>query len=700
MPGSKSASFPLFRILIAYIAGITAGINWFPARYEGLFLGIVIALGSLLALYLFLYQKTTFLKGWFVAPGLIYPLFIMLGVYLTLKADPRTNPCYFASRHAVQLVITAEEPGYIHGKNLRFRAHVLEAIDRQGKVRTAEGFLMMIIKDTTCIVPAGRRFLIPARYTPISAPSNPAAFDYQSFQAIHQVFHQCSLQREELYSLRGQDAANLTTFAFKIQAMGAGVIERTIHGQGASSFLSAMVTGQRSGLPAMLYQSFSRTGTVHIISISGMHVHIVFTLLGWLVYGFKRAPSLFMRIFRKGFLISLIWFYALISGLSPAVCRCALMIMLIVCTEHLDYKVAGPLMLSLSAFLMLLVQPWLLADMGFQLSYLAVAGLHTFQSPVKKLIYFNHPLLRAFWDLSSTSIAAQVFTFPVCLWYFHQFPVYFLFANLLIIPLTGLMLYLGIGLLVLAWFPWIKHIIGFLYEYMYRVMSWALNFFSGLPGSVVEGIYINLSCLILLSLLILSFHSWLAQRNRTNLYMMLMTAGLVLGQNLLSQVFTLYQQKIIFLSAPRQTGICLVQGIQAYLYEPGPLDRKSYEMIYKPALACLGVHSVVWVQGNLSQTNLNIHHSEICFHGWIIHLLNGPGTCRDYPGRQNRQYIFYTQNNYLPEAGELANEHPVQVISGNRNSASCILKTTALCTALKIPCRNLRLQGGLMITMN
>lgn len=700
MTGIRPAGFPLFRILIAFSTGISIGMTWFPIAYFTLLLVVLVLLMAILTLYLLFFHQSTFLSAWYIAPLCIYPLFIVLGIYLTLNADPRTGPGYFAGLHAQGLVISAEEPAYVHGRYLRFRAQVMEVTDLKGVPAHARGYLLMNIRDTTLNIAAGQRFLIPANYKEIPPPLNPASFDYQAFEAIHQVFHQCTLQVQDLHYLRGRDALNLTTLAFRIQELGARLLTAHIHGQGPASFLSAMVTGQRSGLPAMLYQSFSRTGTVHIISISGMHVQIVYTLLSLLVSRFKKSERLYLRIFRKVFLISFIWFYALISGFSPAVCRCALMIMLLICTEHRDYKVAGPLMLSLSAFLLLLVQPWLLADMGFQLSYLAVAGLYAFQAPIKGLLSFNHPLLKAFWNLSSTSIAAQIFTFPVCLWYFHQFPVYFLFANLVIIPLTGLMLYLGIALLALGWLPLIGALLSLFYENLYTGMSWILNFFSALPGSVIEGIYPGPFMLVLLSLFIFSFHSWLGIRNKTTLVQMLMLGGLMLMYNMVSQGMLLWQRKILFLAIRQSESICLIQGQQAYLCVPELPDKNLYDLVYKPALASLGVHGVCQAGVGFKQRDLQISRDQIRFKDWTIFLKGQPTAATPDLLPEKAHALIYTENNYILTTRELAGQHPGLVISGNTNSASSILKTSALCRALHIPCTSLRVQGGTLISVN
>ena len=122
--------------------------------------------------------------------------------------------------------------------------------------------------------------------------------------------------------------------------------------------------------------------------------------------------------------------------------------------------------LAASAFLLLCYNPYFLWDVGFQLSYLAVVGIVVFQKPLYNLMYIKNKWVDKVWQLIAVSLAAQVFTFPICIYYFHQFPVLFLIANIIAVPLSGIILYAEIGLLAFSWVPflgiWLGKLVGWM----------------------------------------------------------------------------------------------------------------------------------------------------------------------------------------------------------------------------------------------
>lgn len=614
--------FPIFRILLSYGVGIIFGILYSPARFIHLFACMQVILILFLIVYLINYKRINTLRFWYLPALAVYLFFILAGIYNILLNDPRTHSDYFANRRFSSLLITADEPGYNHGRYLRFKAIINGGFEKtldHRFYRQASGLLMVSLKDTSQIIKNGDVLLIPNTCSLIPGLKNPAGFDYAGFENNHQIYHQCLIPEGEIIRLQGRHS--IRSWAFYIQAQAGLIINKNIKNQAAASFLDAMIAGLRSNLPAQLYTAFSRTGTVHIISISGMHVQIVYFMLGWLVFFLKKSKYRTLRTIRKLFLISTIWLYAMISGFSPAVCRCALAITLMILTENFDRKVAGPLMLSLSAFLLLLIQPWLLADMGFQLSYLAVAGLHLFQSGIYKLINFPNRLLRQVWNLCSTSIAAQVLTFPLCLYYFHQFPVYFLFANLLIIPLTGLILYVGLALLVFSLIPFLEKIIILAYNYLYQLMSWLLDTISNLPGSVVENIYPGAVTISLIMLLILVTHSYITTKKIKALREVLVICCLIAVSNLYVTLQACQIHKILFLDTQKANGLCFLDGTNAWLMGPKLPDSLTYERIYKPALASMNILHVHLMGEKFHSAHLQVNHNLISFYAADLRIV-------------------------------------------------------------------------------
>jgi len=672
---------------------------------------------AMLLLYLIFYQQIKTLRYWYLPALLVYPFFVVAGIFLTLLNDPRTRSDYFPKQHLKFLVITADEPGYIHGKFLRFKAVVnagATAINRtaisQSDYREASGLIMISMTDTTWHVNNGDVFLIPDSANLISGPKNLAGFDYQYFEGIHQVFYQCTLSAGEFIPLPARHS--LRSWAFGLQAVCGQIIGNYITDVSAAAFLTAMIAGLRTNLPPQLYTAFSRTGTVHIISISGMHVQIVYFLLGGLIFLIRKTKNRGLILFRKLFLTVLIWIYAMISGFSPAVCRCALAITLLIFTENMDRKVAGPLMLSLSAFLMLLYQPWLLADMGFQLSYMAVAGLHLFQSTIRQLIYFNHRLLREIWNLCATSIAAQLLTFPLCLYYFHQFPVYFLLANLLIIPLTGLILYIGLALVTFSFIPVIGRMIASLYHILYLLMNYLLNKISTLPGAVIDNLYPDLMTVILIMMGVFLVLRYLEFKEITTLKPLMVVVSLLLAENFYFTLYHLKQHEIVFVNSKEPIGICILDGTQAFIINPSLPDSTVYQRVFRPTLASRGIQQVVLVNSNFKNDHLLINSNMISFYSAELMILKtrlskntvgsgSPDKKWKYltNTKKNRIRLLYITNFRAGDSGEINYFDPTLIIAGSNMRRAILVSLYAFTDKKSWPMYSVNNQGALAITL-
>jgi len=697
--------------------GITIGIIFFP-EFLMFYIGATLAVFfAMLLLYLIFYQQIKTLRYWYLPALLVYPFFVVAGIFLTLLNDPRTRSDYFPKQHLKFLVITADEPGYIHGKFLRFKAVVnagATAINRtaisQSDYREASGLIMISMTDTTWHVNNGDVFLIPDSANLISGPKNLAGFDYQYFEGIHQVFYQCTLSAGEFIPLPARHS--LRSWAFGLQAVCGQIIGNYITDVSAAAFLTAMIAGLRTNLPPQLYTAFSRTGTVHIISISGMHVQIVYFLLGGLIFLIRKTKNRGLILFRKLFLTVLIWIYAMISGFSPAVCRCALAITLLIFTENMDRKVAGPLMLSLSAFLMLLYQPWLLADMGFQLSYMAVAGLHLFQSTIRQLIYFNHRLLREIWNLCATSIAAQLLTFPLCLYYFHQFPVYFLLANLLIIPLTGLILYIGLALVTFSFIPVIGRMIASLYHILYLLMNYLLNKISTLPGAVIDNIYPDIMTVILIMMGVFLVLRYLEFKEITTLKPLMVVVSLLLAENFYFTLYHLKQHEIVFVNSKEPIGICILDGTQAFIINPSLPDSTVYQRVFRPTLASRGIQQVVLVNSNFKNDHLLINSNMISFYSAELMILKtrlskntvgsgSPDKKWKYltNTKKNRIRLLYITNFRAGDSGEINYFDPTLIIAGSNMRRAILVSLYAFTDKKSWPMYSVNNQGALAITL-
>ncbi|GHT73840.1 hypothetical protein AGMMS50262_05650 [Bacteroidia bacterium] len=208
----------------------------------------------------------------------------------------------------------------------------------------------------------------------------------------------------------------------------------------AYSLAAALMFGYRDSIDEDLRQAFNRIGAAHILAISGTHFSILFGMLYGLLsfIGNSRRGKFFKHLL----LLPLIWGFAFLTGFSPSVIRAALMMSIWIAGDLFSYHSFSLNTVAVAAFFMLLFNPLYLFDAGFQLSFSAVIAIILFYLPLAKIYESRNPLIKYLWELIAVSIAAQTGVLPLTLYYFRRFPVLFLITNLLLIPLTTILLLL------------------------------------------------------------------------------------------------------------------------------------------------------------------------------------------------------------------------------------------------------------------
>ncbi|RYY06494.1 MAG: ComEC/Rec2 family competence protein, partial [Sphingobacteriaceae bacterium] len=255
---------------------------------------------------------------------------------------------------------------------------------------------------------------------------------------------------------------------------------------------------------------YSKTGTMHVLSVSGMHVALVYIVIDLLLRFLNRKRS---GILLKAVIsILLIWIYALITGFSPAVCRAAVMITFVICGKTYNRHISMLNILLVSAFMLLLYNPFFITDVGFQLSYLAVFGLIILQPIIENWFDFKHQYVRKLWSLLSISLAAQLITFPISVFYFHQFPVYFLISNLFIVLPSALIMYVGIAFLLFSNIDILAQPLGFLLEKTIVLMNNGLAWIEHIPFGNWNKLWLTVPEYLLLYAIICCCFGWMVHR--------------------------------------------------------------------------------------------------------------------------------------------------------------------------------------------
>jgi competence protein ComEC len=241
----------------------------------------------------------------------------------------------------------------------------------------------------------------------------------------------------------------------------------------------ALLFGEKTELSKEISTNYTQAGIIHILAISGLHIALIYGIVLWLTKPLLRIKKGKLYIF----LISLciLWFYAILSGFSASIVRAAVMFSVVALAKILNRQANIYNSLAVSALLLLVYNPNYLFDVGFQLSFAAVLSIVIFQPLVRKYSYSKNLIILKIKELLLISLVAQIGVLPLILYYFGQFPLLFLLANLIAIPLSSLILILGLALIPFNFLlpkvaVYLSVLVNFLIELMNAFTAWIVKF--------------------------------------------------------------------------------------------------------------------------------------------------------------------------------------------------------------------------------
>lgn len=481
-------------------------------------------------------------------------------------------------KEQVSLYVTIQEPltGKPNSYKTIVKAEWMKTNDGWKKVKG--NVLVYFKKDSTApAVEYGTRLLIRKPLQLITNSGNPGSFDYKRYAAFQDIHYQAYLTIHDYRVLAGLKKNLLTGSLIQSRNYILSILRKRIPGRKESGVAEALLIGYRNDLDKELVQSYSNTGVVHIIAISGLHLGMIYGLLVFVLKPLRKR--IWIRWAGPLLILIVLWGFSLLAGAVASVLRSAVMFSFIVIGESLSRRTNIYNTLAASAFCLLLYDPHYFWDVGFQLSYAAVLSIVLFMKPVYKQLYFTNKILNTIWQLNSVTIAAQVLTLPLILYYFHQFPNLFLFTNFVAVPLSGFILYGELLLMVFAKITFLNSYIGKLISFLITEMNGVIERTDSLPFAVTDHIQVSLLQTIILFLAIGYLAWWLMLKKVRGLITgLVFITGFVFPDSLTS-IRQRQQHKLIVYNIPNHTAIDVIDG-KRYQYigdqllaEKGPLQR-------------------------------------------------------------------------------------------------------------------------------
>ncbi|RZK72841.1 MAG: ComEC family competence protein, partial [Pedobacter sp.] len=434
----------------------------------------------------------------------------------------------YANKPHQFLKITINEEPRLKNNILRFKAKVVFCYEHlQDDGSGATGSLMVTIATDSSDrlnLSYGDELMIPYHITAVKPPRSPSDFDFKAWLAAQNIYHQTFLRQADLIKLSSNNGHPVISFALNLRKEQVAFYRRIIKNDDAFALAATLILGYRTDLDKETLTIYSKTGTIHALSVSGMHVGLVYLVLNWLLQFMNRRR--FLSIVKLIIILSSIWFYALLTGFSPSVLRSVIMLSVFIIAKSFARKTNNYNIMAFAACCLLLYNPFLIWDIGFQLSFLAVAGLIWLQPMIQNWWHIEQDWLYKIWGTVAMSLAAQLATFPFSLYYFHQFPVCFLISNLFILLPIAVLMYMGILILLFR-----IEVLGPAFEWLISFTNEGLRAIAALPFSSISGIFLNKTELALLCITLVLFIIALAEYKKRLLFASLI--GLLILQLLL-----------------------------------------------------------------------------------------------------------------------------------------------------------------------
>jgi competence protein ComEC len=549
---------PFLRLIIPLIAGIV--LQWL-GDVSYLFGWTLLIVSAVFVAFLS-FNSISFSFKYLLINGIcVNTLMLALGMLLSYyqNGSHRFNWIGKMYKPGQTLLLKIEEPLSEKQNSFKTTASV-QLLQENSSTQPLTGQVIVYFQKDSSIkaLQYGSQILINKNLQPIKNSNNPGSFNYERYTAFQNIYYQLYLKSNEYVLLNKREESWLPRFIFQTRKKIVAILQQYIPGTKERGLAEALLIGYKDDMEMSLVQSYSNTGVVHIVAISGLHLGLIYWLLNLLLSPLKKRKQL--PWLQPALLIIGIWSFALLAGGRPSVTRAAVMFTCIVLGESLHKPVSIYNSLASSAFILLCYNPFWLWDVGFQLSYAAVLSIVIFMKPIYNWFYVQNKLLDFVWQIMAVTLAAQLLTLPISIYHFHQFPNYFLITNLLAVPLASLILISEIVLCGFSFLPIAANYLGKLAQGLIWLLNSIVEHMERLPYSIWEGLQFSIPQLLFLYIFIGGMAWWLLKKQTGALWLGLL--GLLGFVTLRSLSFyqTNQQQKIIVYNVPQHTAIDFVEG--------------------------------------------------------------------------------------------------------------------------------------------
>jgi competence protein ComEC len=545
---------PFLRICLPLCAGIISGLYVSPGSVFFITGGILILSAFSVSLF-FNMREANVVYGWSLTSSLL-----LCGNLLYTNEKNSISVLNSAQTILVGSVsdYPAEKPGsYLLTLNLKSR------ITGNGSEPVTGSILLYHKIDSLMprLMP-GDILVIKCSPSEISVRGNPYEFNYRFYMECQGVKYYAQTTTRNILSYSAPVHRKLIYRALILRDRIIRMYnERGITGE-RLALVAAITLGQKNMLDADQKSYFIKAGVMHIMAVSGLHT-VILSLFVFKVLFFLKGRFNIIRI-----LITLIivWGFAFVTGLTPSVLRATMMFSFLQAGSLLKRPANGINSVLASALVLMLIRPSVIFDAGFLLSYSAVIYIIAFYRDLYQAWTFKYSISDKIWQSAAITIVAQAGTLPLTIALFNRFPVYFILTNVIIVPLSSLLVIIGCIIPLLYPIKFLSHLLAMILSSLTGLTEYLTQTAASLPFATVENIGMTSAGCILLTVVIFLFTCFLKDRRTVPLSYPLAALLLFLLAGTAREVIIRKSNEIIIYNTPGFSTIGIRTGKILNLY--------------------------------------------------------------------------------------------------------------------------------------
>ncbi|MBP5412430.1 MAG: ComEC/Rec2 family competence protein [Bacteroidales bacterium] len=554
---------PLFRLLCAFVTGILA------AYY---------AVDSILPFYIALPAIVIIIiTGYYIVSkhkqhtyrfsAILLICFVLLGIIhtQTFRYLRQQVPDDIHNSSSQNFILLVNEIPIEKEKSIKIIGKITQMENQNKWMNANTKILLYLQKDSMASnLQYGDKLLISTKINEISGPKNPDEFNYKRYLNLKNIYYQAYCKGPQWHLLAHRQGNAILRVSAHLRNVFLRILQQSGLEVNEYSVIAAMLLGFDDNMDAELSRQYASAGASHILCVSGMHVGIIYLIINFLLSFLDKRK--YGKQLKSILTLAGIWLYACITGLSPSVMRAATMFTFVSIGQLFQQQNNTYNSLLASMFFLLMINPLLIFDIGFQFSYLAVFGILWIVNLMKDYIHIDNPVAEYFVGIICVSVVAQLFTAPLSMYYFHRFPNYFLLTNTVVVGIAPFIIGCGIIVLCTYWIPPLFTLFSHLLSWMIKMVNACIAGINSLPGSSTTGIAFSITQTIILYLIILCTLIFLIYKHKRYIWTAFGALILFFCLELKCQIKLLRREEIVFYHTPSSVVIDYFYGKNCYNY--------------------------------------------------------------------------------------------------------------------------------------